>query len=91
MIAKLVSLYDFENQEGLCSCKIGGGDFMLPKEWEMEDLSVENTLNKLYLIAAREKVKCSFDEYLRLIREEFSKITISIPEEESRNVEDEGR
>jgi len=77
MIAKLVSLYDFEKQEGISSCKLGGGDFMLPKGWEKEKPTIENTLNNLYLIAAREKVKCSFDEYISIIKNEFSRATIN--------------
>lgn len=77
MIAKLVSLYDSVKREGICSCKLGGGDFMLPKGWETEIPTVEDTLNKLYLIAAREKVKCSFEEYLSIIRDEFSRTTIT--------------
>lgn len=77
MIAKLVSLYDFSKQEGICSCKLGGGDFMLPKGWENEKSSLENTLNNLYLIAARERINCSFNDYLELIRNEFCRETIS--------------
>lgn len=77
MIAKLVSLYDFENQKGISSCKLGGGDFMLPKGWEKEIPTIENTLGNLYLIAAREKVKCSFDEYISILRDEFSRATIN--------------
>lgn len=76
MIAKLVSLYDFTNKEGISSCKLGGGDFMLPKGWEEYEPTIENTLNELYLIAAREKVKCPFDEYISIIRDEFSRATI---------------
>lgn len=77
MIAKLVSLYDFENQEGISSCKLGGGDFMLPKGWEKEKPTIENTLENLYLIAAREKVKCSFEEYISILKDEFSRTTIN--------------
>ena len=76
MISKLVSLYDFENQEGISNCKLGGGDFMLEKGWEQESPTIENTLNKLYFIAARKKVKCSFNEYLEIIKEEFLQVTI---------------
>lgn len=76
MIAKLVSLYDFEKQEGVSCCKLGGGDFMLPKGWEAEVPSIENTIGQLYLIAARKKVKCSFEDYLQIIRNEFSRATI---------------
>ena len=83
MIAKLVSLYDFEKQEGLSSCKLGGGDFMLTKGWEKEDTTVKNTLDKLYLVAAREKINCSYEQYISIIREEFSKTTIY---EDSKNL-----
>lgn len=77
MIAKLVSFYDFQKHEGIAACKLGGGDFMLPKGWELEKPSIENTLNDLYFIAAREKVNCSFEDYLQLIRSEFSRVTIN--------------
>lgn len=77
MIAKLVSLYDFAKQEGISSCKLGGGDFMLPKGWEKEMPTIENTLGSLYLISAREKVKCSFEEYISILRDEFSRTTIN--------------
>ena len=77
MIAKLVSYFDFENQQGIASCKIGGGDFMLPKGWENEEPTYENTLKSLYFIAAREKVSCTFDEYLDIIRDEFSRRTFN--------------
>lgn len=77
MIAKLISYYDFEKNEGIGACKLGGGDFMLPKGWELEKPTIENTLNSLLFIAAREKVKCSFADYLEIIRAEFSVRTIS--------------
>lgn len=81
MIAKLVSLYDFNKQEGISKCKIGGGDFMLPKGWENDTPTIENTLNSLYLIAAREKINCTFDDYLNIIRDEFSRETIKEDQE----------
>ena len=77
MIAKLVSLYNHDKGQGIASCKLGGGDFMLPKGWEKETPTIKNTLDKLYLIAAREMVNCSFDEYLNIIRNEFSRATIN--------------
>lgn len=81
MIAKLVSFYNHEKQEGICSCKLGGGDFILPKGWETKFPTVENTINKLYLIAARKKIKCSYKEYLEILRSEFSRATILEPQE----------
>lgn len=77
MISKLISLYDFTKQEGICSCKLGGGDFMLPRGWEKKIPTIENTLGKLYLISAREKINCSFDEYISIIRDEFARATIT--------------
>lgn len=76
MIAKLVSLYDVDKSEGISSCKLGGGDFMLPKGWENEQPTIKNTLTNLYLIAAREKINCSFQDYLDIIKQEFSRSTI---------------
>ena len=77
MIAKLVSMYDFENNQGLAACKLGGGDFMLPKGWELEIPTMHNTFDNLYLIAAREMIDCSFEEYLNILRSEFARVTIN--------------
>ena len=76
MIAKLVSLYDQDKEEGIACCKLGGGDFMLPRGWESKPATIEETLEQIYLIAAREKIKCTFEEYLQIIRDEFSRATI---------------
>lgn len=76
MIAKLISLYDFETETGLSRCKLGGGDFMLEKGFENKSLTISNILNNLYLIAARSSIKCSFPTYLDILRDEFSKKTI---------------
>ena len=76
MIAKLVSLFDLENEQGISSCKIGGGDFMLPKNWEKTNPTFDNVIDNLYLIAAREKINCSLEQYLEIIRAEFSRKTI---------------
>ena len=77
MIAKLVSLYNFNKGQGIGYCKLGGGDFMLPKGWEKQTPTTKNTLNCLHLIAARGMLHCSFDEYLKIIRDEFSRSTIN--------------
>lgn len=84
MISKLVSLYDFDRTEGIGECKLGGGDFMLPKGWELEIPTIENTLSNLYLIAARDKINCSFEEYLNILRDEFSRRTIQEDQDEIR-------
>lgn len=82
MIAKLVSFFDFKNNEGIKGCKLGGGDFMLLKGWELQVPTIENTLENLYFIAARDKIHCSFEEYLNIIRKEFSRRTINESQEQ---------
>ncbi len=77
MIAKLVSYYNFKTNEGIAACKFGGGDFMLPKGWENNMPTLSNTYKNLHFIAAREKIKCSFNQYLEIIRDEFSRPTIN--------------
>lgn len=76
MIAKLISYYDFVNEEGLASCHLGGGDFMLNEYFEHRIPVVNTTLNNMYLIAARKKIKVPFNEYIDMIKYEFTKSTI---------------
>ncbi len=76
MIAKLVSYYNISSNEGLSACKLGGGDFVLAKGYEQKAPTIEWIMNNLYLIAGREKLKCSFEEYINIIRDEFSRRTI---------------
>lgn len=82
MIAKLVSLYDDKTQSGIAACRLGGGDFVLDKAWDRNALSTENTLKCMRLVAARKEVKCSYEEYLSLIRHEFGQKTFAKSEME---------
>lgn len=75
MLAKLISLYDEKNKSGISACKLGGGDFMLDKEWDRENLTAPNTLKHMKLIAARDEVHCSLEDYIMLIIQEFGKKT----------------
>ena len=50
---------------------------MLPKGWEKETPTIQGTLKNLYLIAAREMLDCSFEEYLKILRSEFARVTIN--------------
>lgn len=76
MIARLVSYFDLEKEEGLAECKLGGGDFMLSKDWEKYPPTIDGVLKNMYFIAARSKIHCTFEQYLDIIRSEFSKTTI---------------
>lgn len=75
MIALLVKMYDQKNKQGIGSCKIGGGDFILEKGFEDVPLTQENILKRMKLIAARDMVSIGFDDYIQSIRNEFSKRT----------------
>ena len=53
IIANLIKLYNEKENLGVGSCKIGGGDFILEKDWSTENKTLENTLKRMKLIAAR--------------------------------------
>ena len=72
MVAMLVELYDEKRKLGLSECRLDGGDFMLEKGFESLDLTNENILKKMKLIAARKLIQIEFDEYLARIRKELS-------------------
>ena len=75
IIANLISLYNTEQQLGIASCKIGGGDFILEKGYDQIPHTTQNTLNNIHLIAAREFIKCDSIEYINLLKIEFSQVT----------------
>lgn len=75
MIANLVRLYDEEKQLGLGACKIGGGDFILDKSWDTSKKDIDTTLSKMKLIAAREMIPMSLNDYEQQLLIEFSERT----------------
>lgn len=75
MIANLVRLYDEENGQGIGACKIGGGDFILEKSWSDSSRSIDETLDKMKLIAAREMIPMSLSDYEQQLLIEFSERT----------------
>lgn len=75
IIANLLTLYNEQEKLGLASCKIGGGDFILEKEWDKELHTIDNTLYRMHLIAARELINIEFWDYVNLIKDEFTKRT----------------
>ena len=72
MVAKLIELYDDKRKLGLSECRLDGGDFMLEKGFENQELTNENILKSMKLIAARKFIPIEFDEYLERIRKELS-------------------
>lgn len=82
MIAMLVKFFDDKNNLGIGACRLGGGDFILEKGFEDEKITHENILKRMKLIAARELLPMSLEEYVNRIKEEFSKRTYYKTEEE---------
>ena len=68
MVASLIKLY---NGKGLSKVRLDGGDFTLLKCYDKLDLSYDNVLNNIRLIAARDMVDISLDDYIELLKNEL--------------------
>lgn len=75
MITLLILFYDDENKLGLSACKIGGGDFILEKRYENDEITHKNILKRMKLISAREFIQISLNDNIDKIRIEFSEKT----------------
>lgn len=75
MVATLVKLYDEKNEQGICNCKLGGGDFILNKKWDNIDHNIYNTLNNLKLISARKMYLTTLKDYINILSHELTKVT----------------
>ena len=64
MIALVVKLYDEKNQKGISEWRFDGGDFMLLKGFEKEEINEENILKKLLMISARKLITIELNEYV---------------------------
>lgn len=82
MIAMLIKFFDDKNNLGIGACRLGGGDFVLEKGYENEQITYENILKRMKLIAARELIQLNFDEYVKRLKEEFTRRTYYKSEEE---------
>jgi hypothetical protein len=71
MIALVVKLYDEKNKKGISKWRFDGGDFMLLKGFEKEEINEENILKKLLLISARKLITIEFNEYVDKMRIEL--------------------
>lgn len=84
MVSALVSLYNDDRKLGLSECRLDGGDFMLEKGFESENLDIENILKNMKLIAARNMIEMSLEEYISQMRRELlgKRIKCAITEKE---------
>ena len=69
MVALFVNYYDSERKKGLSKTQISGNDFMLTRDFKKSDPATIQT--NIKLIAARDFVDVSLDEYLDMLRKEF--------------------
>ena len=72
MVALLIKYYDEQTHEGLSKIRLDGGDFMLDKDIDTKEYTVENILKHIKLIAARDKVSMSLDEYIKTLKDELT-------------------
>ena len=82
MIAILIKYFDDKRNLGIGNCRLSGGDFILEKDFEDEKITYENIMKKMKLIAARELLPMTLEEYINRIKEEFFRITYYKNEEE---------
>lgn len=83
MLAKMVSLYDFERGEGIVETKFDDGDFILNLPNNDSYLTVSRALEHLYLTSVRAKKVDSFYGYLDSLKEELmgnEKLNYSVQE-----------
>lgn len=75
IVANLIRLYDYDKKLALAECKIGGGDFIIEKEYDTEPHTEETILRRMKLIAARKLINIELKDYIELLRKELSKRT----------------
>ena len=71
MIALVVKLYDEKNKKGLSRWRFDGGDFMLLKGFEEDEINEENIIKRLILISARKLISIELNEYIEKMRVEL--------------------
>ena len=72
MVALMIKFYDDKEKKGICKWRLDGGDFMLEKGFEDNEINKKNILNKIKLIAARLIIDINFDDYVEKMKKELS-------------------
>ncbi len=67
--AKIISLYNLNTHIGLDAFKVSSGDFILKKGFEYSRNNAGEIFDKMKVIAARNLVKTSLDNYIDLVYE----------------------
>lgn len=67
----MIKFYDEKNKCSIANYSLDGGDFMLKKGYEKEELNEENIIKNFVFIAARKVIKIELDELINRIRKEL--------------------
>ena len=73
MVANLVRAH--ENNKGIIETRLGGGDFILKKEYSAFPQTTETVLKNMKLTSVRKLMDIELKDYLKLLRKELTKIT----------------
>ena len=71
MIALVIKLYDEKNKKGISRWRFDGGDFMLLKGFENEEINESNIIKNLIMISARKLITIELDEYINKMKVEL--------------------
>ena len=76
MVSLLIKNYDEENELGISKIRLDGGDFMLRKGYE-DSINYSGILRNIELVAAREMISISLDQYIKYLMDELTTKTDS--------------
>ena len=71
MIALMIKLYDEKNKKGISKWRLDGGDFMLLKGFEDDEINEENIIKRLKMISARKLINIELNEYIEKMKIEL--------------------
>ena len=77
IVCNLVKLYNTKKEIALGNCNLKSGDFILEKKWSYTNKTLQNTMNNMKLIAARDTIDISLKDYINELRKQLKKYTRS--------------
>lgn len=75
MVANLIRLYNEEEHLAIAECRLGGGDFVMEREYDEIPHTLENTEKHMKLLSARKLINIDLKDYIALLRKELTKYT----------------
>lgn len=71
MVALVVKLYDDKNKKAISKWRFDGGDFMLLKGFEDNEINEDNIIKRLVMISARKLITIELNEYIERMKIEL--------------------